>query len=459
VPTDTARGRTAAAEFALRGLAWSLCLFGLSRLNWTEAHVVSPLTQLQAGVAAGLLGVPSLSVEVTLACSGADALAMCLGAVLAYPVPWRQRLYGVAGGGAVILALNTVRIGTLGRVAASPAWFNPLHVYVWPVVLTFAIAAYVFAWMRFADRRQALAENVRGDAASSGRRPRPTSRFIGLTATFFLVFSAAAPLYLGSPTVLALAGLIARAAAAILTSIGASAPVDYLVESVLAPNRKVKEGFNSVQVTTRDGQELSGILVRETGQELILRDATNREISIPKQNIESRKIGGSLMPAALVDILSDGERLDLFRFLSELGKPGAFDATKGNVARVWRLNTSSDSPEQIVKSDLSQWPVFYATAGGALLKGELQNELASPTRREPFFAAARFQVPKAGLVKLKLSGVESPKAWLDGKPVGGSAEMAADLSAGTHTIIVKLDPQQLPDQIRLETTEGSFLIE
>ena len=223
MPTDTARGRTAAAEFALRGLAWSLCLFGLSRLNWTEVHVVSPLTQLQAGVAAGLLGVPSLSVEVTLACSGADALAMCLGAVLAYPVPWRQRLYGVAGGAAVILALNTVRIGTLGSVAASPAWFNPLHVYVWPVVLTFAIAAYVFAWMRVADRRQALAENVRGDVASSGWRPRPTSRFIGLTAAFFLVFSAAAPLYLGSPTVLALAGLIARAAAAILGSIGASA--------------------------------------------------------------------------------------------------------------------------------------------------------------------------------------------------------------------------------------------
>jgi hypothetical protein len=90
-------------------------------------------------------------------------------------------------------------------------------------VLTFAIAAYVFAWMRFADRRQARAEHVRGDTASSGRRPRPTGRFIGLTAVFFLVFSAAAPLYLGSPTVLALAGFIARAAAAILGSVGASA--------------------------------------------------------------------------------------------------------------------------------------------------------------------------------------------------------------------------------------------
>jgi exosortase/archaeosortase family protein len=223
VPTDTAIGRTAAAEFALRGLAWSLGLFGLSRLRWTEAQVVQPLTQLQAYAAAAWFGAPSLSVEVTLACSGADALALCLGAILAYPVPWPRRLSGAAGGMAVILALNVVRIGTLGRAAASPAWFNPLHLWVWPAVLTFAITAYVFAWMRFADRRQTLVEDVGGDTGRSEARPLPTGRFIALTAAFFIVFSAAAPRYLESHRVLALAGFIARAAAAILGSVGASA--------------------------------------------------------------------------------------------------------------------------------------------------------------------------------------------------------------------------------------------
>ena len=33
------------------------------------------------------------------------------------------------------------------------------------------------------------------------------------------------------------------------------------------------------------------------------------------------------MPAGLVDILTETERLDLFRFLAELGKPGPFDAS------------------------------------------------------------------------------------------------------------------------------------
>src|SRR5204863_9692051 len=73
-----------------------------------------------------------------------------------------------------------------------------------------------------------------------------------------------------------------------MTSIGASAPLDYLVESVQFPNRKVKEGFHAVMIETKDDQEIAGVLVRETDDQLILRDATNREVSVPKNNIRKR---------------------------------------------------------------------------------------------------------------------------------------------------------------------------
>ena len=102
MPTDTARGRTAAVKFALRSVAWGLGLFSLLRLNWTEAHAVLPFTRLQAGLAAGLFGTPALPVAATLECSGADAFALCLGAVLAYPVPWQQRMAGIAGGAGTV---------------------------------------------------------------------------------------------------------------------------------------------------------------------------------------------------------------------------------------------------------------------------------------------------------------------------------------------------------------------
>ncbi len=157
MPTDTAQDYryTHARNFALRGVAWSLGLFGVMRLGWFETHAILPLTQLQARFAQSSFGTPGLPIQVTLACSGADAFALCAGAILAYPAIWQLRLGGAAGGIGLILALNTVRIGTLGRAAGSPPWFEALHVYVWPALLTLAIAGYVFSWMRFADRRAA----------------------------------------------------------------------------------------------------------------------------------------------------------------------------------------------------------------------------------------------------------------------------------------------------------------
>jgi exosortase/archaeosortase family protein len=226
VPTDTARDPTDAVKFVLRGVAGSLGFFGLLRLPWTEAHLVMPFTRVQGSIAVGLLGAATLPVEVTLACSGADALALCLGAVLAYPVKWRTRLAGAGGGAALILGLNILRIGTLGRVAASPAWFNSLHVFVWPAVLTLAIAAYVFAWMRLADRapRQAsLTDRAPSPSTTTRQAPRPSRRFVVLTIAFLLLFLAASPLYLESTGVLALAGFIARAAAVALGLLGVSA--------------------------------------------------------------------------------------------------------------------------------------------------------------------------------------------------------------------------------------------
>jgi len=230
VLTDTAPRRTDAAKFVLRGVAGSLGFFGLLRLSWTEAHLLLPFTQVQSGIAVKLLGTPMVPVQATLACSGADALALCLGAVFAYPVRWQIRLAGACGGAALILVLNTLRIGTLGQLAASPVWFYSLHVYVWPAVLTLAIAGYVFAWMRLADRRETLNDHAAVPQqaplpcpATPPGAPHVSRQFVGLTAAFLILFSAASPLYLQSSSVLALAGVIARAAATVLATFGVTA--------------------------------------------------------------------------------------------------------------------------------------------------------------------------------------------------------------------------------------------
>lgn len=221
---DTPRQATNATEFVLLGMAGSLGLFSLLRLEWTAAHVLLPLTRAQAALAAVVVGPPSSPIVATLDCSGADAFALCLGVVLAYPVPWRRRLVGAAGGTVLILGLNTLRIGTLGRAASSPAWFDLLHTYAWPAALSLAIVGYVFAWMRLADRQSVIA--IADDAPGPHRRTaglQPSRRFVILTAAFLLVSFVTTPFYLESQSLLVLGRFIAHSAAATLGLLGITA--------------------------------------------------------------------------------------------------------------------------------------------------------------------------------------------------------------------------------------------
>jgi exosortase/archaeosortase family protein len=223
VPTGTAPPQPhQARNFALRGVAWSLGLFGVLRLPSVEAHAILPLTRLQGRIADITFGAPTLPVEVTLACSGADAIALCAGAILAYPARWSMRTAGAAAGVGLILLLNTVRIGTLGRAAGSASLFEMLHVYVWPFLLALAIAGYAFTWMRLADRTPA--------APVSWRVAPETRRFLWLGAALFVLFTLLSSLE-ESAGVLVVAGLVATAAASALdvTGIEASAAGNVLV--------------------------------------------------------------------------------------------------------------------------------------------------------------------------------------------------------------------------------------
>lgn len=195
-------------------VAWAtttaLGLFGLLRLPWIESHVVLPLTRLQGDVAASAFNTPAAPVSVTLACSGTEVIAMCLGAVLAYPVSWRARLSGAVLIVIGILGLNTLRIGTLGLAADDTQWFNALHLYLWPAALVLATSGAVFVWMRYSDRAPAGAWS-------------PSWRFVGLAFVLLAASALSAPAYINSDVVQRIGTLIAHAGAGTLSALGAPA--------------------------------------------------------------------------------------------------------------------------------------------------------------------------------------------------------------------------------------------
>ncbi len=251
-----------------------------------------------------------------------------------------------------------------------------------------------------------------------------------------------------------------------MTSIGASAPVDYLIESVLYPSKQVKEGFHAIMLETKEDQELSGILVRENNEELVLRDVTNKEFSVPKNNVKNRRMGGSLMPSGLIDNLTSAEQIDLYRFLSELGKPGTYDASKGNVARVWKLMPGKHELEQFGEQKIvaegitnKSWIAANTFVDGRLPANEMRSALnvGQYVGLVGLYAGTQFQVAKSGQVQFQLSDAPGVIAWIDGKPVSVGSPITADLVAGTHTIIFKLDHKNLPEFMRLESPDVTFL--
>ena len=100
----------------------------------------------------------------------------------------------------------------------------------------------------------------------------------------------------------------------------------HLVESLLEPSTVVRPEFRGVTIITDDGRSLSGIVARETADELVLRDAATggRETTIPKASIDERvEQRQSLMPVGLPNLLADRRQfLDLVRYLAEVAAGG-----------------------------------------------------------------------------------------------------------------------------------------
>ena len=96
-----------------------------------------------------------------------------------------------------------------------------------------------------------------------------------------------------------------------------------VVEAILWPALKVKEGYEAVDVSTVDGKVRRAFKNSETAGEIVLRDPATREVvRLPKAQVESIQHVGTLMPEGLAASMTPAERRDLVRFLIDLGRAG-----------------------------------------------------------------------------------------------------------------------------------------
>ncbi len=234
-----------------------------------------------------------------------------------------------------------------------------------------------------------------------------------------------------------------------LSSIGASAQVDYLIESLLVPGKAVKEAYHSLIVETDEGQIVTGIQVRRDDQELVLRDAEDRESVIPLSSIEEESIGGSIMPAGLVDSLTQAELVDLVRFLSVLGKPGEFAVGNVPKVRTWRVLAATDENAFVLRRKGFQaaatapvdlvWKPAYSVVSGELPTADLP--VIKTQGNQPSIAAAQFElvVSTPGEVDFGFNTPVGLTMWIDGEPTAATERVSLELDRGRHVVTLVVD--------------------
>jgi putative heme-binding domain-containing protein len=96
--------------------------------------------------------------------------------------------------------------------------------------------------------------------------------------------------------------------------------LDRLLEDIIDPNRNVDQAFRATSLVLRNGQALSGLILREEGEVLVLADAQGKETRIPKNAIEERTVSQlSPMPANLVDQIPETDLYHLLAYLLAQG--------------------------------------------------------------------------------------------------------------------------------------------
>lgn len=92
-----------------------------------------------------------------------------------------------------------------------------------------------------------------------------------------------------------------------------------LVDSILKPNAKIAQGFDSWQFLTEGGQVYTGFVVLESAEAVTIRQSSGVAVEIPKEEIEERKKQeNSLMPSGLVNNLTPEQLSDLLAYLTSL---------------------------------------------------------------------------------------------------------------------------------------------
>jgi exosortase H (IPTLxxWG-CTERM-specific) len=97
-----------------------------------------------------IIHLPSISLDVRFGCNGLEAVMIYSVAILAFPAPWRKKIYGIIAGFLIIQAINIMRIVGLAYAGVYfQSVFHYIHIYVAQGIMIAIALGTFFMYLEF----------------------------------------------------------------------------------------------------------------------------------------------------------------------------------------------------------------------------------------------------------------------------------------------------------------------
>lgn len=251
-----------------------------------------------------------------------------------------------------------------------------------------------------------------------------------------------------------------------LSSLGTSSPVETIIKSIIYPTLSIKEGYELQRVAKKDGSEVMGYLVSNGSSDIVMRDVTGLEMSIPKNQVSvMEKIPGSLMPPGLTAALDKQDFVDLIGFLSKLGESGAYRVPTSRFVRRWETVSASAT---LAKKLATEGAIAVTKPGTKMTFSPAYSKVAGdlPLHELPLLDAGagkkysilRFdiEVLTKGNVSLGINAPGGITAFVNQKPVKLTDDgLSAELGQGMQQFTFVIDRSQTKaTDLKVELKDG-----
>ncbi len=229
-----------------------------------------------------------------------------------------------------------------------------------------------------------------------------------------------------------------------LSTIGTKYGKDELIRSILYPSAAIGYNAKTHVLAMTDGRVLSGLVVEESPDRIILKTAEGKRETVSPKDVEDHKISEvSLMPEGLVASMTDREFVDLVAYLSTLRRPVSI---VGQYQAIGPLPLVEGGPLPSPKTTPSTgkklaWRRLLADAEG---QADLA-AIAGPDANKGAYLHVPVMAPEDLQARLVVDTPAPFKVYLDGKelPVGQADANAATsipirLSTGEHDLTIRV---------------------